>query len=104
MLNFGIPSAIDISSIENKSYYSNCLIEAIKAKYRIKNIIIYANYEKDRFNIPHFYWKDINNNLFYHFTALDPNLPAYKQLWFEGKVVRYLWHKVNIDNIKVIQF
>lgn len=78
---------------------SSCLIEALKAKVSNSNVTIFVNC---CFPIPHCYWKD--GEKFFHFSALDKNLPTKQMLYFEGKVVKYLWHDKNpaVKTIKLI--
>ena len=78
---------------------SSCLIEAIRAKIRNPKISIFVNI---CFPVPHCYWND--GDKFFHFSATDNNLPQKQMLYFEGKVVRYLWHNKNpvIKTIKIL--
>lgn len=61
--------------------YSNCLIEAIKAKIKDpKHIKIHRISLKLNHNRIHFYWTD--SEKFYHYV--NPNLHTKNLLWFKG--------------------
>ena len=61
--------------------YSNCLIEAIKAKIKDpKHIKIHMIPLKLNHNRVHFYWTDSES--FYHY--INPNLRSKNTLWFKG--------------------
>ena len=61
--------------------YSNCLLEAIKAKFRNKNIKILYIPSKINNNHIHFFWFDGVN--YFHFT--NTNIRR-TNLWFNGEI------------------
>jgi hypothetical protein len=107
-LNFTVSNNNNNIHNINNEFYSNCLIEAIKAKLNNINVVIYMSYDRDHvdnyFIFPHFYWKD--RDLFYHFNCMeDESTRLIDQLWFRGRIVRYLWRKndkANINNYRII--
>lgn len=60
-------------------WYSNCLIEAIKAKikWKAKIKIIYISPKKNDFYCPHFMWLDLVANNIKDFTA-----SPYQEKWW----------------------
>jgi len=68
----------------DKLFYSNCLIETIKAK--IKNPKIKITYISPRINeafCPHWLWSDGVND--YDF-GIEKELKWYQVLWFKGHI------------------
>ena len=73
-------------------FYSNCLIEVIKAKMRNKNVTIYfckpRITENGRFQMCHFMWSDGVAD--YDFSDREEhNLKWYQCLWFKGAIRQF---------------
>lgn len=73
--------------------WSNCLVEAIKAKIRTKGKAkIYRigkwSYIWNKKCFPHFYWKVGDKR--YKFNARFSDEPLWGQLWYEGEVTEYI--------------
>jgi hypothetical protein len=75
---------------------SNCFLESVKQFItNPTKIRIYKRgswLEVFRLKFPHFYWLDKRDGCYYHFCANNLNKPFLQQLWFAGKVRRFLWH------------
>lgn len=73
----------------NKGYWSNCLIEAIKAKIKWGNKIkiIYISPRKNDIFCPHFMWYDVLAGNVKDFTA-DPGFANkwYSNILFKGHI------------------
>lgn len=85
----GITSKFKIISEE---YYSNCMIEAIRAKNNNPKIKIYfckpRITENEQFQMFHFMWTDGQAD--YDFSDLKENgLPLYKNLLFKGVIRKF---------------
>ena len=68
----------------NNSFYSNCLIEVIKAK--IKNPKIKVMYLPAFLNdvyCPHWMWLDENGEHDFHYSGY---LKWYKRIWYKGEI------------------
>ena len=66
-------------------YYSNCLIEAIKAKIKHgKEIKILHVKSKD--GLHHFMWHNLEDNNIYDFQQLDVAKNWCNIIWFCGKI------------------
>lgn len=76
---------------------SNCLIEAVlefsrnPMSIRIKKKGS-LNFIRER-AFPHFYWYDKRDGEYYHFCAKYSDEPLIKQLWFEGRIKVFRYHK-----------
>lgn len=67
-------------------FYSNCLIEAIKAKHRRSDVVIERHHVRGTL-VPHFAWRYPESKMIYSFGT-DHKIVC--PLWFEGYVrVRY---------------
>lgn len=78
--------------IVSKEYYSNCMIEALKAKIKDPKVKIYfckpRITENGHFQMFHFLWSDGKAD--YDFSDLKENgLPPYKNLFFKGAVRKF---------------
>lgn len=78
--------------IVSKAYYSNCLIEAIKAKLHNSDIKIYfckpRITENGHFQMCHFMWSDGKAD--YDFSDLDNvERSLYRDLFFKGVVRKF---------------
>ena len=77
-------------------YSSNCLIEAIKhyikqpSTIKIKRKGNWKLIRKHTF--PHFYWYDIKQDKYFHFSAKYSDEPFLYQLWFKGKIEEFHYH------------
>lgn len=68
-----------------KTYYSNCLLEAIKAKLKHgKEIKIL--HVKSNDGLHHFLWYDLKDNNIYDFEQLETVRLWSGLLWFKGKI------------------
>ena len=73
-----------------KRKFSNCLIEALSAKFLAPaSITIRILIKGDSI---HFYWHDRRDDKHYAFHALNRNLPNWRKLWFAGRVQEYRFH------------
>jgi len=70
-------------------YNSNCLIEAIRFKFRL-NCKIYIKFGRLN-SMPHFYWK--YDKCYYHFCADNKNLSCFNQLYFKGSIKQFYYHE-----------
>lgn len=73
-------------------YYSNCMVEALKAKLRNHKVKIYfckpRITENDNFQMFHFMWSDGKAD--YDFSDIKENgLPPYKNLLFKGVIRKF---------------
>lgn len=79
--------------IVSQKYFSNCMIEAIKAKVRNpRGVRIYfckpRMKERGHFQMFHFMWSDGKSD--YDFSDLNENhLPLYKNLLFKGVIRKF---------------
>lgn len=78
--------------IVSKPYYSNCLVEAIKAKIRSPNVKIYfckpRITENGNFQMLHFLWSDGTAD--YDFSDLhDCEMPWYKDFVYKGHIRKF---------------
>lgn len=78
--------------IASKTYYSNCMIEALKAKVRNPEVKIYfcgpRITENGNFQMFHFMWTDGKAD--YDFSDLEENgLPPYRNLLFKGAIRKF---------------
>lgn len=78
--------------VVTKEYYSNCMIEAIKAKIQNHRIKIYfckpRITENGNFQMFHFMWSDGKAD--YDFSDLkDSGIPPYRNLLFKGAVRKF---------------
>ena len=68
-----------------KEYYSNCLIEAIKARIRHgKEVKVIHVKSKDGLN--HWMWHDLRDGNIYDFQQLDTVKHYCNLLWYRGKI------------------
>jgi len=76
---------------------SNCLLEALKAKFI--NPINNKVYQRGSWlcilkkQFPHFYWYHKPHNKYYCFSPKINNLNWIRQLWYEGEIIEFKWHK-----------
>lgn len=75
-----------------EKFWSNCLVEAIKARLRDKDVRIYfckPQFTKNRkFQMAHFMWTDGKAD--YDFSDDDRDrLPWYKSFWFDGAIRQF---------------
>lgn len=78
--------------IISKEYFSNCMIEALKAKIRNPNVKIYfckpRITKNGNFQMFHFMWSDGMAD--YDFSDFEENgLPPYKNLFFKGAIRKF---------------
>lgn len=78
--------------IVSKEYYSNCMIEAIKAKLKNRKVKIFfckpRKTENGNFQMCHFMWSDGKAD--YDFSDMsESGLPPYKNLFFKGTVRKF---------------
>lgn len=78
--------------ITSKAYYSNCLIEAFKAKIKNRNVTIYffrpGVTENGRFQFMHFMWSDSTGD--YDFSDLgQAERKPIQCLLFKGVIRRF---------------
>ncbi len=83
---------MDQYKIISEEYYSNCLIEALKAKARNPEVKIYfckpRITENGNFQMFHFMWSDGKSD--YDFSDLEENgLPPYRNLLFKGVIRKF---------------
>jgi hypothetical protein len=84
-----------------KSFYCNCLLFCIQ--WFLKNPLDADIYIMLNFPIPHFYVYCRSKNKYFHFCALNKNLPLYKQFWFKGTIMRFFRYKSEeIASVKLI--
>lgn len=73
-------------------YYSNCMIEALKAKIRnpskVRVYFCKPDFRKGHFQFIHFMWDDEDAS--YDFSDCEEDrLPLYKLFFFKGKIRRF---------------
>ena len=78
--------------IISDEYYSNCMIEALKAKIKNRNVKIYfckpRITENGHFQMGHFMWSDGKAD--YDFSDFEENgLPPYRTLIFKGAIRKF---------------
>ncbi len=78
--------------IISKEYISNCMIEALKAKFKNPKVKIYfckpRKTENGHFQMFHFMWSDGTSD--YDFSDFKENgLPPYKNLLFKGAIRKF---------------
>lgn len=66
-------------------FYSNCLIEAIKAKIKYKNDIKVILLKLDN-GLCHFVWYDRRFNTIHDFQQIETVKHWYNLLWFKGRL------------------
>lgn len=76
----------------SKTYWSNCMMEAVKAKFRNPKVKIYfcrpRITENGHFQMFHFMWSDGEAD--YDFSDLEENgLPPWRNLFFKGAVRKF---------------
>ena len=73
-------------------FYSNCFLEALKAKLKNKQIKIYfckpRITENGNFQMAHFMWSDGKADYDFSDNEAD-GLPWYKCFWFRGAIRRF---------------
>lgn len=76
--------------------YSNCLIEAVKAKLinpRQNKIYKRGSWlEIFQKRCPHFYWYHQPDDKYYCFSPKNLNESWLNQLWYEGEIIEFKWH------------
>ena len=90
--------------------YSNCLLEALKAKIiNPKQNILYKRgswlciFKKQW---PHFYWYHKPHDKYYCFSAQVNNLIRendlswMKQCWYKGEIIEFNWHESKYNKLK----
>ena len=73
---------------EPQCFYSNCLIEAVRAKCRnraVRWIWMPLRYNPSLW--PHVLWQE--GNCVVHFRCMSGTLPWWKRFWFKGYLKRY---------------
>ena len=76
---------------KSKTFYSNCLFEAIKAKmnnFNVKITYIPPKYSESYRFIPHFMWSDGVNDYDFMYDEGE-YVKWYKILKFKGKIVKH---------------
>lgn len=73
-------------------FWSNCLVEAVKAKLRNKNVKVYfckpRITENGNFQMAHFMWED--DVASYDFSDDERDgLPWYRCFWFKGAIRKF---------------
>lgn len=66
-------------------FYSNCLIEAIKAKFKDPTHVKITVVPRSEANCPHFLWSDGNYDFDF---GVERHLEGLHILWFEGYIRR----------------
>lgn len=77
--------------IISREYYSNCLIEVIKAKIKNPSIKIYfckPKFEHGKFQMFHFMWSDGKADYDFSDIGIDP-LPLHRMLLFKGAIRKF---------------
>jgi hypothetical protein len=74
--------------MKKQYFYSNCFIEALKAKLKTKSSIRFTAMVYPNELIPsiHFYWYNPTTEQYYWFSAEDRDLPYYRKLYFRGHI------------------
>lgn len=72
-----------MNKINNKLFYSNCFIEALKAKIKNPIKIKITFVPRSEANCPHFLWSDGKND--YDFGA-EKHISGFHILWFKGNI------------------
>lgn len=81
-----------INDIITKKYKSNCLLEAIKAKFM--NFRQNKIYKRGSWlcvfkcQWPHFYWYNQKHDKYYSYYQKD-TLTWLQQLWYEGDIIEF---------------
>lgn len=71
--------------MNNKEFYSNCLLEAIKAKVKLgKEIKIIHIKSKD--GLHHWVWHDLKDGNIYDFQQLDTIKHWHDLIYFRGRI------------------
>lgn len=86
------------SVVVSKDFYSNCLIEAVKAKLinwkTTKFIFIPKKYNTS--GTCHFIWKNLNTNELYEFVSLkEGRVNLLRALFEKGHIIRTPWERHN---------
>ena len=68
-----------------EEYYSNCLMEAIKAKLRLGKEIKIIHVKSNN-GLHHWMWHDMKDGNIYDFQQLDEVKHWHNLLWFRGKI------------------
>lgn len=68
-----------------EAYYSNCLLEAIKAKLKYRKEIKILH-TKSKGGLHHFLWHDLRDNNIYDFEQLETVRFWHGLLWLKGKI------------------
>lgn len=69
----------------SETYYSNCLLEAIKAKLKYRKEIRILRV-KSNGGLHHFLWHDLRDNNIYDFEQLETVRYWRGLLWFKGRI------------------
>lgn len=86
------------SIVISKDFYSNCLIEAFKAKFKNwKNIkIIFIPRKYNHGNNFHVMWKNLTTNELFEFVHAGDKMPTMLQTFFEkGHILQTSWERHN---------
>lgn len=68
-----------------KEYYSNCLLEALKAKLKYRKEIKILHV-KSNDGLHHFLWHDLKDNNIYDFQQLEMVRHWFDLIWFKGQI------------------
>lgn len=73
-----------------KQYYSNCLVEAIKAKLKNKSVKIFFCKPQtiNSFQLCHFMWTDGKADYDFSDKGIE-DLPWYRSFWFKGAIRKF---------------
>ena len=83
-----------------KKYKSNCLLEAIKAKFM--NFRQNKIYKRGSWSCvfkcqwPHFYWYNQKHDKYYSYCQKN-TLTWLQQLWYEGDIIEFTWHNKGVE-------
>ena len=73
---------------EADCYYSNCLLEAVRAKLRDRTVRwIWMPLRYNPAHWPHVLWQEGEDVV--HFQCVSGTQPWWKRFWFKGKLKRY---------------
>jgi hypothetical protein len=82
----------EMDNFITRQYYSNCMIEALKAKIRNRRVKIYfckpRITENGNFQMCHFMWSDGTADFDFSDDE-STGLPWYKCFWFKGAVRQF---------------
>lgn len=75
----------DSTEVVSEAYYSNCLIEALKAKFKLGEDIKIIHVETND-GLHHWMWHDRLDGNIYDFQQLDEVKYWHNLIWFRGRI------------------